>query len=116
MSLVRSGRGARRVLCARLSILFLTGALSGCALRNHYEKCGFRGCAADAKITADVVLQLNRCSFLEPNAVRVQTLDHVVYLNGGVLSDLEIGRADSIARQVPGVAGIVNSIVVLNAR
>ena len=109
-------RGARRALSAGVSILFLTGALSGCALYNTYEKCGFRGCPGDAKITADIVLQLNRCSFLEPNAISVQTMDHVVYLNGVVRSGLEIGTAESIAGQVPGVARVVNSIAVFTAR
>jgi len=112
---VPPGRGAQRALCVWVSILFLTNALSGCALYDTYEKCGFRGCPGDAKITANVVIQLNRCSFLEPNVIRVQTLDHVVYLNGAVTSGLEIGTAESIARQVPGVAGVVNSIT-LNER
>lgn len=104
------GRAARRTFCGWAFTLFLTGALPGCALYSTYEKCGFRGCPGDAKITADVMIQLNRCSFLEPNAIRVQTWDHVVYLNGGVVSGLEIGTAESIARQVPGVARVVNSI------
>jgi BON domain len=108
---VPPGRGARRALCAWVSILFVTDALSGCALYDTYEKCGFRGCPGDAKITADVVLQLNRCSFMEPNVISVQTMDHVVYLNGVVRSGLEIGAAESIAGQVPGVARVVNSIV-----
>jgi hypothetical protein len=103
--------GARRALCAWVCILALTDALSGCALYNTYEKCGFRGCPGDAKITADVVLQLNRCSFIEPNVIGVQTLDHVVYLNGQVRSALEIGVAESIAGQVPGVTRVMNSIV-----
>ena len=110
------GRGARRALCTWFSILFLTGALSGCALYDTYQKCGFRGCPGDAKITADVVVQLNRCSFLEPNVISVQTMDHVVYLNGVVRSGLEIGTAESIASQVPGVARVVNSIAVFTAR
>jgi hypothetical protein len=112
----RPGRGARRALCAWVSILVLADALSGCALYDTYEKCGFRGCPGDAKITADVVLQLNRCSFLEPNVISVQTMDHVVYLNGVVRSGLEIGTAESIAGQVPGVARVVNSIAVFTAR
>jgi osmotically-inducible protein OsmY len=91
-------------------------SLSGCALYNTYEKCGFVGCPADAKITAGVVLQLSKCSSLEPNVVNVQTLDHVVYLYGVVSSGLEIGTAESIALQVPGVSRVVNSIVVSNAR
>jgi hypothetical protein len=108
---VAPGRAARHARCAWVSILFLTDALSGCALHDTYEKCGFRGCPGDAKISADVVLQLNRCPFMEPNVVSVQTMDHVVYLNGVVRSGLEIGAAESIAGQVPGVARVVNSIV-----
>src|ERR1700733_3731879 len=113
---VRPGRGARRALCAWVGILVLTDALSGCALYDTYEKCGFRGCPGDAKITADVVLQLNRCSYLEPNVISVQTIDHVVYLTGVVRSGLEIGTAESIAGKVPGVARVVNSIAVFTAR
>src|ERR1700733_3374219 len=108
---VPHGRESRRALCICVCIVFQTVALSGCALYKTYEKCGFRGCLGDAAITADVVLQLNRCSFIEPNAVSVQTIDHVVYLNGVVRSSLEIGTAESIADQVPGVARVVNSIV-----
>jgi osmotically-inducible protein OsmY len=48
--------------------------------------------------------------------ITVQTLDHVVYLYGIVASGLEIGTAESIALQVPGVARVVNSIVISNAR
>jgi hypothetical protein len=113
---VPPGRGARRTLCVWVYILFLTSALAGCTLYRTYEKCGFRGCPGDAKITADVVLQLNRCSFLEPNVISVQTMDHVVYLNGVVRSGLEVGTAESIAGQVPGVARVVNSIAVFTAR
>jgi hypothetical protein len=98
-------------LGAFVCILSLTTALSGCALYQTYEKCGFRGCPGDAIITANVVLQLDRCSFMEPNAVNVQTIDHVVYLNGVVRSALEISTAESIADQVPGVARVVNSMV-----
>lgn len=83
---------------------------------NVYEKCGFHGCPGDSKITADVVSQFHQSSFLEPNAVRVQTLDRVVYLYGVVSSGLEIYAAESIARTVPGVARVVNLIVISNPR
>lgn len=104
-------RGQTNQLCVSLCICFLTAALSGCALYKTYEKCGFRGCPGDAIITASVVSRLNQCSFMEPNAVSVQTIDHVVYLNGVVRSPLEIGTAESIADQVPGVVRVVNSVV-----
>jgi osmotically-inducible protein OsmY len=108
---VPPSRSARRVPYTWVPFLFLAAALSGCTLYNTYEKCGFRGCPGDAKITADVVLQLDRCPFIEPNAISVQTLDRVVYLNGIVRSSLEISAADSIAGQVPGVDRVVDSTV-----
>ena len=113
---VPAGCEARRAHCAWVCILFLSGVLSGCALVNTYEKCGLHGCPGDAKITAEVLLRLSRSSFLEPNVIRVQTMDHVVYLNGVVVSGLEIDTAGSIARDVPGVARVLNSIVVAPAR
>ena len=103
----------RRSLCALAFVLILAGAPSGCALYDTYEKCGFHGCPGDAKITADVVLQFKQRSDLEPNAITVQTLDHVVYLHGLVSSGLEIDTAESIARKVPGVTGVVSSVVAM---
>jgi osmotically-inducible protein OsmY len=94
----------------------MTGAVSGCAVYDTYEKCGFRGCPGDAKITADVRSRLSQCWFLEAYAIRVQTLNHVVFLDGVVTSGLEIDTAESIASQVPDVARVVNSIVVSTAR
>jgi hypothetical protein len=109
-------RKTRRALFAPALIIVMTGALGGCAVYDTYEKCGFHGCPGDAKITADVRSQLIQCSFLEPNAIRVQTLDHVVFLEGVVTSGLEIDTAESIARKVPDVARVVNSIVVSTSR
>jgi osmotically-inducible protein OsmY len=40
----------------------------------------------------------------------VQTLDHVVYLSGVVDTDLERQMAESVAREAPGVAKVINSI------
>lgn len=56
------------------------------------------------------------CLFLEAYAIRVQTWNHVVYLDGVVDSGLEIDTAESIARKVPDVTRVVNSIVVSSAR
>jgi osmotically-inducible protein OsmY len=118
-------RDARRTAALRLwfkrskrfwALLPMVAALSGCAVYDTYEKCGFHGCPGDAKITADVRSRFNRSSFLEPNAIRVQTLNHVVFLGGVVVSGLEIDAAESIARNVPDVTGVVNSIVVSPAR
>jgi osmotically-inducible protein OsmY len=43
-------------------------------------------------------------------------MDRVVYLDGVVSSGLEVDAAESIARKVPGVARVLNSIVVSNSR
>ncbi len=91
----------------------LAGLLSGCTLFETHAKCGFHGCPGDAQITAQILSQFRERSELEPNAIRVQTLDHIVYLSGLVSSSLEIATAESIARQVPGVKEVVNSVVAM---
>jgi osmotically-inducible protein OsmY len=92
--------------------LVLAAALSGCAV---YQKCGFRGCPGDATLTAEVRTQLEQYPALEaPNTVRVQALDHVVYLYGQVDTDLERQLAESVARAAGGGARVVDSIAVSN--
>ena len=89
-------------------VVLLTGALPACAV---YRKCGIPGCADDATITAGVQAQIDQHTALEaPNSVRVQTLDHVVYLSGQVDTDTERLLAESVAQQVAGVTRVVNSI------
>lgn len=100
-----------RSVCALAFVLILTGVLSGCAVYNTYKKCGVYGCPGDAKITATILARFSQHWELEPNAITVQTLDHVVYLYGVVSSSLEIDTAESIARKVAGVQGVVNSMV-----
>lgn len=113
-----SAAGVRRriALGARACIIIAIGALAGCSAVSAYEKCGFHGCPGDAEITAEVVAQLYQSKFVEPNAIRVQTLDHVVYLSGVVASGLEIGAAESIASAVPGVTRVMNSLAVSTSR
>jgi osmotically-inducible protein OsmY len=103
-------RRSARVLAL---VLVFAGILSGCAVFETHAKCGFHGCPGDAQITAEIVSQFREHSDLEPNAISVQTLDHVVYLYGLVSSSLEIATAESIARQVPGVKEVVNSVVAM---
>jgi osmotically-inducible protein OsmY len=97
-------------LYALASILILTAVLPGCAT---YSKCGFGGCPGDAKITADTRALLNQRPDLgPPNSINVETLDHVVYLSGEVSAGIMSERAESIAREAPDVARVVNSIAV----
>jgi osmotically-inducible protein OsmY len=89
-------------------ITLLIGTLSGCAT---YHKCGFGECAGDSKITAAVNASIRNYPSLEaPNVVRVQTIDHVVYLYGQVDTDLQRLMAQDVALAVPGVTRVVNSI------
>jgi len=90
----------------------LLGCLPGCAT---YRDCGFRGCPGDAAISATVAAQLQQYPVLQaPNSVRVQTLDHVVYLYGLVDTDLERELAESVATSAAGGARIVNSVAISN--
>lgn len=116
-SLRRGGElQSRYAFCAWALVFSMTVAVSGCTVYDTYEKCGLRGCPGDAKITAEVRSRLRQCRFLEAYAIRVQTLNHVVFLDGVVTSGLEIDTAGSIARKVPDVARVVNSIVVSTSR
>lgn len=88
--------------------VILAGALAACAT---YRKCGFAGCPGDAKITNNVQTLLAQYPALQaPNLIRVQTADHVVYLYGEVNTELERSEAESVARAVPGVTRVVDSI------
>jgi osmotically-inducible protein OsmY len=84
------------------------GLLSGCAA---LAKCGVSGCEGDKEITAavDKVISLYP-ALLPPNTVRVQTIDHVVYLYGQVNTEVERSTAEEAALSVSGVKRVVNSI------
>jgi len=87
--------------------IVLAGFTAGCADLGH---CG-QGCASDAGITAQVLADIRQHPALEaPNLVRVQTVRQVVYLNGQVETELQRSLAEELAREVPGVKRVVNSI------
>jgi osmotically-inducible protein OsmY len=94
-----------------ISVLLLA-CLPGCVT---YRDCGFRGCPGDAGITAAVAAQLQHYPALQaPNSVRVQTLNHVVYLYGLVNTDLQRELAQSVATDAAHGARVVDSIAVDN--
>jgi osmotically-inducible protein OsmY len=91
-------------------VAIMAGALQGCAT---YKDCGFGGCTGDANITANVQTLFDQHPELgPPNSINVQTLDHVVYLDGFVGAGLESSTAESVAHQAQGVTRVVNSIAV----
>ena len=74
-------------------------------------ECTSEECRNDAKITADLKARLKEHSELGgPNSVYVETRGGVVYLTGTVTTELQRETAENVARQVPGVVQIVNSI------
>jgi osmotically-inducible protein OsmY len=96
-------------LHALVSFLMLTVALSGCATLKD------GGSADDAKISANVQTQLDRRPELgPPHSIDVQTVDHVVYMNGLVSTGSDSETAESVADAAPGVARVVNDIAVAN--
>lgn len=104
----------KRLIHSSLSVLtaVLAGTVTGCAT---YRSCGLHGCPGDAPITAAVEAQLQHYPVLQaPNSVRVQTLNHVVYLYGLVDTDLERELAESVAVAATNGARIVDSIAVNN--
>jgi osmotically-inducible protein OsmY len=91
--------------------LILAGALPGCATLG---KCDSDSCRDDTSITHSIQSELAQHPSVEPNAISVQTRNHVVYLNGLVVSGLESDVAAAIAHDEPGVSRVVNSIVESN--
>jgi len=84
------------------------GVLAGCA---DFRASDTASNARDAKITADVEAKLNDMPELgPPGSIRVQTVDHVVYLNGLVDGGLEKRNAESVVRRIPGVIQVANDI------
>jgi len=95
----------------RFLLLGATVLLPACSLYSTYQKCGFRGCPGDEAISAQVRDQLRRYPSLQPpNIIRVQTLDRTVYLTGKVDTETERQLADELARHIPQVAGVVDTI------
>jgi hypothetical protein len=97
-------------LYALAAVFTLAGALGGCAT---FGKCDDASCRDDAAITENVQTTLNQFADLgAPNSIKVQTIDHVVYLNGEVDVSLEKRTAAAEVQKVPGVMQVVNNIAV----
>jgi osmotically-inducible protein OsmY len=98
-----------------LATAMLAAGLAACSTVDTYRKCGFAGCAGDARITASVEDLLRENLAIEYWGIQVQTLDHVVYLYGIVDTGLERNIIESTVLEVPGVERVVNSIGIRNA-
>ena len=92
-------------------VMLLAGTLPGCAALREYAQCGYQGCPADTRISAEVRTRLEAHPALgPPNQIYVQTLDRVVYLSGQVATDLQRATAASVAGEAAGVRRVVNTI------
>ena len=91
----------------------LTAALSACA---DFRPIGTQSRAGDADITADVAARLDQIPDLgPPGSIAVQTVDHVVYLNGIVEVGLDKRIAEATAKEATGVVSVVNNIAVTHS-
>lgn len=101
-----------RLYALTLSLL-MAASLQGCA---SFGKCDPASCTGDKKITADVYAVFAEHRELgAPAALRVQTINGVVYLYGTVETDFERRNAESLVMQVENVKDVVNSLTVRNA-
>jgi osmotically-inducible protein OsmY len=99
-------------LYALAAIFTLAGALGGCATFGNRDSADR---SDDAAITTNVRAQLNQYAALgAPDSIGVQTIDHVVYLNGLVDGGLEKRSAAAEVEKVPGVTQVVNNISVVH--
>jgi osmotically-inducible protein OsmY len=97
-------RRSTRVIGLALVSMF---GLSACAAL----QCSPENCATDAKITEDVrAVFAQHPEFGAPGTLQVQTINGVVYLNGESNSEMERRTAGALAKQVPNVKKVVNSI------
>ena len=83
---------------------------SGCAAFHAYRKCAAGGCHDDARITTELKSRIDQRPDLRAD-VHVQTMDNVVYLSGHVTTAMQRDSAELIAREVPGVRGIIDNVV-----
>jgi osmotically-inducible protein OsmY len=95
----------RRLFLLALPLLFVL-SLAGCAS----QKCTPANCADDAAITARIEAALRANAAIATWDIRVQTINHTVYLYGIVDTNVQRSFIEETAQETPGVEKIVNSI------
>ena len=98
-------------LTAYAAALLLCLVLGSCATAG---KCSGDACAADDAITKDLRAQIFDRPQLANANISVQTLNGVVYLRGLVDTYVEKMSVEDMARAIPGVKKVVNSIEMRN--
>jgi osmotically-inducible protein OsmY len=97
------------VLIRLMSLSVTLGcSVAGCATDMG---CRSEDCGADARITSQLLADIQQHPALEaPNSVRVQTVHGVVYLHGHVDTELQRDEVEALARQVPDVKNVIDSL------
>jgi hypothetical protein len=93
-----------------LGVLGIVFLLAGCAAFSGRETAGEY--VDDAAITASVKNEIFQDPKIKTFQIHVETFKNQVQLSGFVDSPREIARAGEIARNVKGVQGVKNSLVV----
>jgi osmotically-inducible protein OsmY len=96
----------RRTLLAPIALLSLL-SLAGCAAQ---RKCESVACADDAQITARIEKLLYDNKAIATWDIKVQTINHTVYLYGIVDTNVQRAFIEESARKTQGVEKVVNSI------
>lgn len=93
-----------------IAILAITTALSGCAAMSGRETAGEY--VDDATVTTRVKAEIFKDPTLKTMEISVETMQDVVQLSGFVDSAQAKSRAGDIARNVEGVSGLRNNLVI----
>ena len=103
--------GIRHVAASLLVIGSLAGAVAGCDVIQGRESTGQY--VDDASITTSVKAKLaSDAGFSSATQVGVETMQGVLQLSGFVDTAAQKAKAEQIARNVKGVHGVRNNIVV----
>lgn len=99
-----------RTFRTAVATLALVVALAGCAVFSGRETAGEY--VDDATVTTRVKAEIFKDSTLKTMEISVETMQDVVQLSGFVDSAQSKSRAGDIARNVDGVHGVRNNLIV----
>ena len=99
----------RTTLAAAVSAVALIAA-SGCSVMRHQETTGEY--VDDTTITTKVKAKFAEDKTVSAMAISVETFNGLVTLSGAAKSTAEKDQAEALTRQVAGVKGVKNSIIV----
>jgi len=99
-----------RTFIRSAAVLAVAAALAGCAAFSGRETTGEY--VDDATVTTKIKADILKDSTLKTLQINVETMQDVVQLSGFVDSSEAKTRAGNIARDVEGVRGVRNNLVV----